>query len=88
MFEVLLESSIRFGDKPLIELGFADTRFIAGNQENATALRVERESNAPDTAIRPETKFLHIGETGTFQRVHIGPPDRGTALPQRHEHGK
>ena len=88
MFEMLLESSICFGDKPLIELGLADARFVAGNEQNATALRVERERYAPDTAIRLETKFLHIGEGRTFQRIHVGPPNRGTALPQRHEHGK
>jgi hypothetical protein len=85
---VLLESSICLADEPLIELGLADTGFVAGNEQDPTPLRVECKSYAPDTAIRPETKFLHVGEGRAIQRIYIRPPKRGTALPQYHQYRK
>lgn len=88
MFEVLLESGIGFGDEPLIEFGLADARLVAGHEENPAPLWIECKSNTPNTAIRPETKFLHIGEGRTFQRVRVRPPQCRSALPQRHEQGK
>jgi hypothetical protein len=77
MLEVFLESSICFGDEPLIELSLADARLVARDKQNAMPLRIECKSDAPNTAIRPETKLFHIGEGGAFERIRFCRPSVG-----------
>lgn len=43
-----IQSAISFGDEPLVEPSFAYTRFVARNQQNGAALRIEGKGHASD----------------------------------------
>src|SRR5579871_3167945 len=60
---------VGFCDELLIEPLLAATGFVAGDEKNCLALRVEGERYAPLTTRRAEAQFFHIGVAGIVQCI-------------------
>jgi len=82
---MFLVTLIRLVDQALVELRFADARFVSGDEQNPAPSRIEGEGDAPDASIGSETKFLHVGIVRVVQRVYVWPSQSRSKLPQRGE---
>jgi hypothetical protein len=68
---LLIESSVRFIDEPIIKLAFTDACLVPGHQQDGMALGIEGKSHAPNTLGRPEAKLLHVEVSRTVQRIDL-----------------
>ncbi len=83
-----IEPAVRLADKIAVELLIADATLIAGDKQDALALRVEGDSDAPLAAplsFSPDAQILHVGVLGIVQRINTpaDPAVGQTAQPQR-----
>ncbi len=64
-------SSISLGDQSFVELLFASTTLVPGDQKYCPTFRIERERYAPFAICSLKTQFLHIGVTRAFQLIDM-----------------
>ena len=55
---MLVHAGIGNADRIPVESRFANSGFVAGNQQNSSAPQIEGERNAPDAAIAIESQLL------------------------------
>ena len=75
-----IEAVIGLADQLAIKSPFTDARFVACNEQNSGALRVECKYNPPLTIQRAESKLLHVRMTGALQCVHARASQRWSEL--------
>jgi len=68
-----VKSLISLGDELPVESPLASTRFVADDQQDRCALRIESKSDAPFAAFCREPEFLHIDVTGTVECIGARP---------------
>jgi hypothetical protein len=69
-FKVRIKPTVSPANQFAVKSPFAATGFVAGDQQDRAALRVESECNTPDAVLRIEAQFLHIRVAGILQRVY------------------
>jgi hypothetical protein len=68
-----IEAVVGLPDQFPIEAPFANTGFVASDEEDGSPSRVESECHTPLTICRAETKLLHIRIPGALQRIDSRP---------------
>lgn len=74
---MLVEPRVRLADKLPVEPLLPTARFVAADQQDRAAARIEREGDAPDATLGVEPQFLHVRVARPLQGVGARPPERG-----------
>jgi hypothetical protein len=83
-----VEPLIGLSDELLVKTLFASPGFVARNEKNGLALRIEGESQAPFPISCAKTQLLHIRVARIVQRVHAWPSQVRPKLLQEAGKGK
>ena len=65
-----IEPFVRLLDYLSVKMSFADTGFVASNEQDGLPLRVKSKGNSPHAVIGLKAKLLHIGVARSIQSVH------------------
>ena len=72
--QVVVEPTVRPGDKSLVEPFLRDAAIVAGNEQYGAALRVEGEGHPPSSVFGTEPQLLHVGMARACRRVGVRTP--------------
>lgn len=59
---MLLIALVGFFNQPFVKSLLAGSAFVASHKQNCISFWVKRKGNSPNTAISPESQFLHVGK--------------------------
>jgi len=68
-----VEAGVRLGDHLAIKEMFAAAGFVAATNDDSGSVRIEGEQETPYAVCCVKSQFLHLGVTGTFQSIDMGP---------------